>query len=68
MDYKIFYITLLWILFWIVILVISLITFDKLTKFSIYKEIIEDQNIALSIIIAAMIIWISIIIASALHG
>lgn len=40
----------------------------KATPFSIRKEIEEDQNIALGIVIAAMLIGIAIIIAAAIQG
>ncbi len=38
------------------------------SPFSVKKEIEEDQNIALAIIIGALIIGIAIIIASAING
>jgi uncharacterized membrane protein YjfL (UPF0719 family) len=40
----------------------------KSTPFSIRKEIEEDQNIALAIVIGAVIIGISLIIAAAIQG
>ena len=40
----------------------------KLSPFSIRKEIEEDQNVALAILIAAVIIGLSIIIASSVSG
>ena len=40
----------------------------KLTPFSVRKEIEEDQNVALAIIVGAMILGISLIIAAAVHG
>jgi uncharacterized membrane protein YjfL (UPF0719 family) len=44
----------------------SIIT--KITPFSIRKEIEEDQNTALGIIIGAVIIGLAIIIAAAISG
>ncbi|MEM0998110.1 MAG: DUF350 domain-containing protein [Bacteroidota bacterium] len=41
--------------------------YDRLTPFDVWKEIADKQNVAVSIVIAAMMIGISIIIASA-HG
>jgi uncharacterized membrane protein YjfL (UPF0719 family) len=38
------------------------------TPFSVKKEIEEDQNIALSIVIGAVLLGISIIIAAAISG
>jgi putative membrane protein len=40
----------------------------KLTPFSIRKEIEDDQNTALGIIIGAVLIGLSIIIAASIHG
>ena len=41
---------------------------SKLSPFSIKKEIEEDQNVALAIIMGAVIIGMSIIIAAAILG
>lgn len=40
----------------------------KITPFSIRKEIEEDHNVALAIIMAGVIIGISLIIAAAIGG
>ena len=40
----------------------------KLAPFSVKKEIEEDQNTALAIIIGALILGVSIIIAAAING
>ena len=40
----------------------------KLTPFSIHKEIEEDQNVALAIVIASVIIGIAMIIVAAITG
>ncbi len=40
----------------------------KVTPFSVRKEIEEDQNTALAIIMAGVIIGISLIIAAAIGG
>jgi uncharacterized membrane protein YjfL (UPF0719 family) len=40
----------------------------KVSPFSIRKEIEEDQNTALGIIIGAVIIGIALIISAAVHG
>jgi uncharacterized membrane protein YjfL (UPF0719 family) len=39
-----------------------------ITPFSIRKEIEEDQNTALAILIGAVILGLSLIIAAAIHG
>jgi putative membrane protein len=40
----------------------------KVTPFSLRKEIEEDQNTALAIIIASVILGIALIVSSAIHG
>jgi putative membrane protein len=40
----------------------------KASPFSIRKEIEEDQNVALAVVIGAVIIGISLIIAAAIQG
>jgi putative membrane protein len=40
----------------------------KVTPFSVRKEIEEDQNTALAILIGSVILGMSIIIAAAIHG
>ncbi len=42
--------------------------FEKITPFSIRKEIEEDQNTALAIIFGAVLIGLAIIIAAAIAG
>jgi putative membrane protein len=41
---------------------------EKGTPFSIRKEIEEDQNSALAIVIASVIIGIALIVSAAVHG
>lgn len=50
-------------LFWISFLVI-----DKLTPYDLWKEIAEEKNLALAIVVGAMCLGIAIIVASAIHG
>jgi len=40
----------------------------KVLPFSLRKEMEEDQNIALGIVLGSLILGISIIIAAAIHG
>ena len=52
----------------IVILAISLFIFDRLTPGNLWKEIVEEHNIALAITAAAMTLAVAQIVASAIHG
>jgi len=51
------------LIFWISFLII-----DKLTPYHLWKEIIEERNIALAIVVGAMSLGICIIIAAAIHA
>jgi putative membrane protein len=59
------------ILFTVLGLIFFGITFfliTRLTPFSVKKEIEEDQNVALGIVIGAMIIGVAMIVSASLHG
>lgn len=51
-----------------VFLLMSFWLIEKLLPFSITKEIADDQNVGLGIILGAFILGISIIISSAIRG
>jgi putative membrane protein len=51
----------------IVIFAVAFVLIDKLTPYSLWNEIVQDKNVALAILIGAMSIGISIIIAAAVH-
>jgi len=51
----------------IVIFALSFVTIDKCTPHDLWKEIIEEKNIALAIIVGFMALAMGIIIASAVH-
>jgi uncharacterized membrane protein YjfL (UPF0719 family) len=50
-----------------VIFGVAFAVFNKLMPFSVRKEIEDDQNTALGIIIGAFLIGLALIIASAMH-
>ena len=52
----------------ILIFALAFFIIVKATPFSMRKEIEEDQNVALAIIVAAMIIGIALIVAAAVGG
>ena len=51
----------------IVILFGSIIALDRLTPYTLWKEIIDEHNTALAILIGALALGISIIVAAAIH-
>ena len=52
----------------VVLFALSLLVIVKVSPFSIRKEIEEDQNTALGIILGAVIIGIALIISAAVQG
>lgn len=52
----------------LVVFAIAFWLMQKLCPFSVQKEIEEDQNTSLAIIMGSVMIGISIIIAAAVHG
>ena len=51
----------------IVILAVAFVLIDKLTPYHLWKEIVDDKNVALAILIGALSIGMCIIIAAAVH-
>ncbi len=52
----------------LVILGLVWLVLVKVLPFSLRKEMEDDQNVALGIVLGAIILGISIIIAAAIHG
>ena len=50
----------------IVVFVVAFVTLDKLTPGSLWREIIDEHNTALAVMVGAISIGISIIIAAAI--
>lgn len=51
----------------ILVFVVAFVVMDKVTPYHLWKEIVQEHNIALAILVGAMSIGICIIIASAIH-
>ena len=51
------------VIFWMCFLVV-----DKITPYDLWREIVEKQNRALALVVAAMCLGISLIVAAAIHG
>jgi putative membrane protein len=60
--------TLVFALLGIVLFALAFLIIVKIAPFSTRKEIEEDQNTALAILIGSVIIGIAIIVAAAVHG
>ncbi|MCE1193896.1 MAG: DUF350 domain-containing protein [Acidovorax sp.] len=50
------------VVFWLAFVIV-----DKITPYDLWREIVEKQNQALGLVVAAMCLGISIIVAAAIH-
>lgn len=50
------------VIFWLCFVIV-----DKITPYDLWREIVEKQNRALALVVAAMCLGISIIVAAAIH-
>ncbi len=51
----------------VLFVIITFVVVDKLTPGDLWKELIEERNQAVATVVAAMIVAIAIIVASAMH-
>lgn len=51
------------LVFWVCFVIV-----DRITPYHLWEEIVEKQNMALGLVVAAMSLGISIIVAAAIHG
>lgn len=63
-----FFGSLLYALLGVAVFWICFVIVDKLTPYRLWDEIVEKQNVALAIVVAAMCIAIGLIVSAAVHG
>ena len=63
-----FFGSILYALVGVVVFWVSFVVIDKLTPYRLWEEIVEKQNVALAIVVGAMALGVSIIVAAAVHG
>ena len=51
----------------IAVFTVAFVVMDKVTPYHLWKEIVQEHNMALAILVGAMSIGICIIIAAAIH-
>jgi putative membrane protein len=51
----------------ILIFIVAFAVIDWITPYALWKEIVEDKNLALAVLVGAMSIGMCIIIAAAVH-
>ncbi len=59
--------TLIFVVLGLIVFALAFLVIVKTTPFSVRKEIEDDQNIALAIVIASVILGSALIIAAAVH-
>jgi putative membrane protein len=65
---RVFLSTVLYTVFGVLVFAIAFWAMVKISPFSIRKELEADQNIALAILMASVILGLAMIIAAAVHG
>jgi putative membrane protein len=60
--------SILYALIGVIVFWLSFVIIDKMTPYKLWDEIVEKQNVALGIVVGAMALGISIIVAAAVHG
>lgn len=63
-----FFGSILYALIGVMVFWISFIVIDKLTPYKLWEELVEKQNMALAIVVGAMALGLSIIVAAAVVG
>jgi putative membrane protein len=63
-----FFGSILYALIGVIVFWVSFVVIDKLTPYKLWEEIVERQNMALAIVVGAMALGVSIIVAAAVHG
>jgi len=63
-----FFGSILYALVGVVVFWVSFVIIDKITPYNLWEEIVEKQNTALALVVAAMALGVSIIVAAAIHG
>ena len=60
--------TLVFVIIGLIVFALVFLVITKATPFSVRKEIEEDHNVALAIVISSVILGSALIIAAAVHG
>jgi uncharacterized membrane protein YjfL (UPF0719 family) len=63
-----FFGSILYALVGVVVFWLAFVVIDRITPYNLWQELVEKQNVALGLVVAAMCLGISIIVAAAIHG
>jgi len=64
----IFFGSILYALIGVVVFVICFVIIDKVTPYDLWREICEEKNTALAIVVGSIAIAIGLIVSAAIHG
>jgi uncharacterized membrane protein YjfL (UPF0719 family) len=64
---QVFFNSLVYSIFGVVVFWVSFLIIDKITPYDLWKELIEKRNQPLALVVAAMCLGIAIIVAAAIH-
>jgi len=67
MDIAILINSIVYALLGIIIFIAGFIIVDKLTPYDLWKQLVEEKNIALAVVVGAAALGICLIIAAAIH-
>ena len=67
-NVNVFLNTLVYTVFGVVVFVLAFWAMVRMSPFSIRKELEADHNVAVAVLMAAVILGLAIIIGSAIHG
>ena len=68
LNLQVFLSTVVYTVFGVIVFAIAFWAMTKVSPFSIRKELEADQNVAIAVLMASVILGLAIIIAAALHG
>lgn len=60
--------TVLYALIGVIVLWLTFVVIDKITPYDLWREIVQEKNLALGVVVGAMFIALGLIIAAAIHG
>ena len=63
-----FFGSILYALVGVIVFWVSFIVIDRITPYNLWEELVEKQNVALAIVVGAMALGVSIIVAAAVTG
>ncbi|MCW0219755.1 MAG: DUF350 domain-containing protein [Prosthecobacter sp.] len=67
MDIAILINSIVYALLGIIIFIAGFIIVDKLTPYDLWKQLVEEKNVALAVVVGAAALGICLIIAAAIH-